>query len=65
MDLREIGCDDVDWINLAQKMDQPRTLVNFVINLRLFFSCSGRMADSYTLKQFSCLPVVACLNSEI
>jgi hypothetical protein len=28
MDLREIGCDDVDWIHWAQDCNQWRTLVN-------------------------------------
>jgi hypothetical protein len=33
MDLREIGWDGVDWIELAQDRDQWRVLVNTVINL--------------------------------
>jgi hypothetical protein len=33
MDLREIGWDGMDWINLAQDRDQWRTLVNTVKNL--------------------------------
>jgi hypothetical protein len=33
MDLREIGWDGVDWIELAQDMDQWRALVNTVMNL--------------------------------
>jgi hypothetical protein len=33
MDLREIGWDGVDWINLAEDRDQWRALVNIVINL--------------------------------
>jgi hypothetical protein len=28
MDLREIGWDDMDWIDMAQNRDQWRTLVN-------------------------------------
>jgi hypothetical protein len=28
MDVREIGWDDMDWINLAQDRDQWRALVN-------------------------------------
>jgi hypothetical protein len=28
MDLREIGCDCVDWIDLSQDRDQWRALVN-------------------------------------
>jgi hypothetical protein len=35
MDLREIGCYGVDWINLAQDRDQWRALVNAVMNLRI------------------------------
>jgi hypothetical protein len=35
MDLREIGWDGKDWINVAQDRDQWRALVNMVINLRV------------------------------
>jgi hypothetical protein len=35
MDLREIGWDGVDWIDLAQVSDQWRALVNMVMNLRV------------------------------
>jgi hypothetical protein len=35
MDLREIGWDDMDWIDLAQNRDQWRALVNTVMNLRV------------------------------
>jgi hypothetical protein len=35
MDLREIGWDGVNWIDLAQDMDQWKTLVNTVMNLRI------------------------------
>jgi hypothetical protein len=35
MDLREIGWDGMDWIDLAQDMDQWRALVNTVMNLRV------------------------------
>jgi hypothetical protein len=35
MDLREIGWDGMDWIDLAQDRDQWRALVNTVINLRV------------------------------
>jgi hypothetical protein len=35
MDLREIGWDGVDWIDLAQVRDQWRALVNTVMNLRV------------------------------
>jgi hypothetical protein len=35
MDLREIGWDGMDWIDLAQDRDQWRALVNTVMNLRV------------------------------
>jgi hypothetical protein len=34
MYLREIGSDDMDWIDLAQDRDKWRALVNTVMNLR-------------------------------
>jgi hypothetical protein len=33
MDLREIGWDGMDWIDMAQDRDQWRSLVNTVMNL--------------------------------
>jgi hypothetical protein len=33
--LEEMGCDDVDCINLVQNMDQWRALVRPVMNLRV------------------------------
>jgi hypothetical protein len=35
MDLREIGRDGMDWIDLAQDRDWWRALVNTVMNLRV------------------------------
>jgi hypothetical protein len=35
VDLREIGWDGVDWIDMAQDRDQWRALVNTVLNLRV------------------------------
>jgi hypothetical protein len=35
MDLREIGWGDMDWIRLAQDMDQCRAIINKAINLRV------------------------------
>jgi hypothetical protein len=35
IELREIGWDGVDWIDLAQDRDQWRALVNTVMNLRV------------------------------
>ncbi|KAJ4442259.1 hypothetical protein ANN_12125 [Periplaneta americana] len=34
MDLREVGCDDRDWINLAQDRDRWRAYVRAAMNLR-------------------------------
>jgi hypothetical protein len=33
MDLREIGWDGMDWIDLAQDRDQWRALLNAVMNI--------------------------------
>jgi hypothetical protein len=33
--LREIGWDDMDWIDLAQDRNQWKALVNAVMNLRV------------------------------
>jgi hypothetical protein len=35
IDLCDIGCDDVDWINLAQDRGQLRALVDTIMNLRV------------------------------
>jgi hypothetical protein len=35
MDLREIGWDGVDWVDLAQDRDHWRALVNTEMNLRV------------------------------
>jgi hypothetical protein len=35
MDLRNIGCGGVDWINVAQNRDQWRGLVNTVMNFQV------------------------------
>jgi hypothetical protein len=35
MDLREIGWDGMDWIDLPQDRDQWRALMNTVMNLRV------------------------------
>jgi len=35
MDLLEVGCGSIDWIELAQERDKWRALVNEVMNLQV------------------------------
>ncbi|KAJ4444070.1 hypothetical protein ANN_05859 [Periplaneta americana] len=45
MDLREVGYDDRDWINLAQDRDQWRAYVRAAMNLRVPYKPVFRCAD--------------------
>ena len=35
VDLWEVGCGDLDWIDLAQDRDRWRALLNAVMNIRV------------------------------
>jgi hypothetical protein len=35
MDLQDVGCGSLDWIDLAQDRDRWRVLVNAVMNIRV------------------------------
>jgi hypothetical protein len=48
MDLREIGWDGVDWIELAQERDQWSSLVNTV-----FLKIAGNFVNGCTIGSFS------------
>jgi hypothetical protein len=51
-ELKEIGWDDVDWIDLAQDRDQWRALVNTGVNLRVPYN-AGNFVSSCTIGGFS------------
>jgi hypothetical protein len=52
IDLREIGWDGMDWIDLAQGRDQWRPFVNTVMNLRVPLN-AGKFLSGYTIGGFS------------
>jgi hypothetical protein len=51
MDLREIGWDGGDWIDLAQDRDQWKALVNSAMNLRVPYNV-GKFLSSCTIGGF-------------
>jgi hypothetical protein len=64
MELREIGWDGMDWIDLAQDRDQWKALVNMVMNLRVHkmlgnSSVAERLAASQ--EGLSSMELVKCL----
>jgi hypothetical protein len=48
IDLREIECDGMDWINLAEDRDQWTAFVNTVMNLRVPLN-SGKFLSGCTI----------------
>jgi hypothetical protein len=50
MDLREIGWDGMDWINLAQDRDQWRALVKTVMNLQVSGFLNSCTIGSFSLR---------------
>jgi hypothetical protein len=52
MDLREMGGDGMDWIDLAQDRDKWRALVSTVMNLRVSEN-AGKFLSGCTIGGFS------------
>jgi hypothetical protein len=48
MDLREIGWDGVDWIDMAQDRGQWKALVNTVLSLRVPYN-AGKLLSGCTI----------------
>jgi hypothetical protein len=47
-ELREIGWDGVDWMDMAQDRGQWRSLVNTVLNLQVPY-IAGKFLSCYTI----------------
>jgi hypothetical protein len=52
MDLRQIGLNGMNWIDLVQDMDQWRALVGTLMNLRVPYN-AGTFLSSCTIRGFS------------
>jgi hypothetical protein len=52
MDLRDIGWDGMDWIDLAQDRGNWNAFVNTVMNLRILQN-AGKFLSSCTISGFS------------
>jgi hypothetical protein len=48
MDLREIGWDGVDWVDMVQNRDQSRAPMNAVLNLRVPWN-AGNILNRFTI----------------
>ena len=45
MDLQEVGCGDMDWIEQAQDRDRERSLVKAVMNLRIPYNAGNFLTN--------------------
>ena len=52
MGLEEVGCEGMDWLDLAQEMDRWKAFVNAVMNLRVPYNM-GKLLTSWKTVRFS------------